>query len=78
MSSEEARHPDSANDDVDVEKALLQGMTYAEMQEQCEAPCEVNLTLPPCSAAIFRQVPSYESYDEQTDCFHCIKPASGC
>ena len=65
LSSEAACHPDWVYVAVDVEKAFLQSMTYAEMhQEVGEAPREVNFTLPPGSAAILRQVPGCEDFDE--------------
>ena len=38
----------------------------------------MNFTLPPGSAAILRQVPGYEDFDENLECFHCIKPGTGC
>ena len=79
LSSEAACHPDWVHVAVDVEKAFLQGMTYAEMhQEVGEAPREVNFTLPPGTAAILRQVPGYEDFDETKECLHCIKPGTGC
>ena len=78
LSSEAARRPDWARVAVDVEKALLQGMTYAEMQEKGEAPREVNFALPPGNAAILRQVPGYESSDERAECLRCIQPGTGC
>ena len=84
LSSEAACHPPGNGDDdwvyvaVDVEKAFLQGMTYEEMHEQGEPAREVNFTLPPGSAAILRQVPGYETFNEHTECLHCIKPGTGC
>ena len=79
LSSEAACRPKWVYVAVDVEKAFLQGMTYEEMhQEVGEAPREVNFTLPPGSAAILRQVPGYEDFDETRECLHCIKPGTGC
>eukprot|EP00959_Pyramimonas_sp_CCMP1952_P429992 9005842-Pyramimonas_sp.AAC.1 len=50
--SEAARRPDRVYVAVDVETALLQAMTDAEMQEQGGAPRKVEFTLPPSSAAV--------------------------
>ena len=78
LSSEAACRPDWVYVAADVPTAFLQGMTYEEMHELTgEAPREVNFTLPPGSAAIFRQVPGYETFDENTECLHCIKPGTG-
>ena len=66
VSSEVARRPNWVYAAVDVAKAFLQGMAYAEMHELTgEAPWEVNFPLPPGSAAILHQVPSYETFDER-------------
>ena len=79
LSSEAACHPDWVYVAVDVEKAFLQGMTYEEMHKEVgEARREVNFTLPPGSAAVLRQVPGYEDFDETLECLHCIKPGTGC
>ena len=79
VSSEVACRPDWVYVAVDVVKAFLRGMTNAAMHELTgEAPREVNFTLPPGSAAILRQVPGYETFDERTECLHCIKPGTGC
>ena len=79
LSSEAACRPDWVYVAADVPTAFLQGMTYEEMHELTgEAPREVNFTLPPGSAAILRQVPGYETFDENTECLHCIKPGTGC
>eukprot|EP00959_Pyramimonas_sp_CCMP1952_P226712 4740323-Pyramimonas_sp.AAC.1 len=53
-------------------------MTDAEMQEQGGAPREVNFTLPSGSAAILRQVPGYEFFDERTECLCCIEAGARC
>eukprot|EP00959_Pyramimonas_sp_CCMP1952_P225309 4711961-Pyramimonas_sp.AAC.1 len=76
--SEASRRPDRVHVAADVEKALLRGTIYAEMQGQGEAPRQANLTLPPISAAILRHAPVYDSFDERTECLRCIKPGTGC
>ena len=37
----------------------------------------MNFSLPPGCAAILRQVPGYEGFDEKTECLRRIKPGTG-
>eukprot|EP00959_Pyramimonas_sp_CCMP1952_P224817 4700954-Pyramimonas_sp.AAC.1 len=66
LSSGATCRPDWVYVAVDVGKAFLQGVTYEEMQEQGEAPRDVNFTLHAGSAAVLRKVPGYEDFDETT------------
>ena len=84
LSSEAACHaPGDGDDDwvyvaVEMEKAFIQGMTCEEMREQGEPVREANFALPPGSAAILRQVPGCETFNEHAECLRCIKPGTGC
>ena len=79
IASETACHPDWIYVAVDINKAFLQGMTYKELGEATGEPERiVNFTLPPGSAAILRQLPGFEDFDEYTEVLGCVKPGTGC
>ena len=76
--SETACHEDWDLVTVDIEKAFLQGLTYKEIQEQTGEPERfVFFSLPPGSAAVLRQIPGFENFDERYECLRCIKPGTG-
>ena len=63
---------------VDVAKAFPQRMTYKELQEATGEPERfVHFVLPTGSAAVLRQIPGYENYDERYECLRCVKPGTG-
>ena len=64
---------------VDINKAFLQGLTYAELcQLTGEDMREVQFTLPPESAELLRRLPGYESFDQRIEVLKCLKPGTGC
>ena len=66
VASEAACHPGWIIATIDVEKAFLQGMTYAEIQATTgEAGRFVYFTLPLGSAELLRQFPGCEDFDER-------------
>ena len=63
---------------IDVEKAILHGMTFAEIEAATGEPQRhSHFSLPPGSAAVLRQIPGFETFDERTECLRSIKPGTG-
>ena len=59
---------------VDINKAFLQGLTYAELcQLTGEDMREVQFTLPPESAELLRRLPGYESFDQRIEVLKVLK-----
>ena len=78
VSSEAACHPDWIFVTIDIEKAFLQGLTYKEIQAETGEPeRHVLFSLPKGSAAVLRQIPGFEDFDERYECLRCIKPGTG-
>eukprot|EP00435_Cladocopium_sp_Y103_P042058 s696_g11.t1 len=64
---------------LDINKAFLQGMTYADLSRVTgQDERVVHFTLPTGSAQILRMLPGYESYDERYHVLRCLKPGTGC
>ena len=63
---------------LDVDKALLKGLTYRELADATgEQERTVCFTLPPGSAAVLRTLPGFEDYDESKHCLRCLKSGTG-
>ncbi len=63
---------------VDVEKAFLQGMTHEEIEASTgEVQRRAFFDLPPGSAAVLRQIPGYEDFDERYECLMSLKHGTG-
>ena len=63
---------------IDVEKAFLQGLTFAEIQQTTGEPERyVHFTLPKGYAHLIQSIPGFEGYDERYDCLCCLKPGTG-
>ena len=78
LASQSACNPDWIIASLDIEKAFLQGFTYAELAEATGEPERiVCFKLPPGSAQILRKFPGFASYDETLHCLQCIKPGTG-
>ena len=78
LASEAAAHPEWILASLDIDKAFLKGLTYKELAEATGEPERmVYFTLPPGSAAILRQFPGYEDFDEAIHCLRCVKPGTG-
>ena len=64
---------------IDVKKAFLKGITYAELAATTNEPSrEVNFELKPDAVAILRKFPGYADYDPNTEVLHMLKPGTGC
>ena len=64
---------------VDVKKAFLKGITYAELAELTNEPArEVNFELGADAARILRQCKGYHDFDPLTEVLHMNKPGTGC
>ena len=64
---------------IDVRKAFLKGITYAELAATTNEPArEVNFELSPDAAAILRQCPGFEDFDPAQEVLNCPKPGTGC
>ena len=76
--SETACRPDWIIVTIDVEKAFLQGVTYQEMQQLTGQPERfVYFSLPKGAAAVLRQLPGFEDFDERLECLRAMKPGTG-
>ena len=77
--SEAATRPSWSFLSLDINKAFLQGVTYAEMSAATgEAKRVVHFTLPPGAAVFLRMLPGFQTYDERYHVLRCIKPGTGC
>ena len=64
---------------IDVKKAFLKGITYAELAATTNEPArEVNFELSPDAVAILRQCPGFENFDPTREVLHNTKPGTGC
>ena len=64
---------------LDINKAVLQGVTYKEMAAATgEKERVVHFTLPPGAAVFLRMSPGFESYNERFHVLKCVKPGTGC
>ena len=64
---------------IDVRKAFLKGITYAELAATTNEPArEVNFELKPESVAILRRFLGYEDFDMNSEVLHMTKPGTGC
>ena len=78
LASESACHPEWIIASLDIDKAFLKGFTYKELAEATgEKERCVCFKLPPGSASILRQFPSFQDYDESKHCLQCSKPGTG-
>ena len=78
LASEAACHDDYEIASLDVDTAFLKGFTYRELAEATgEEERIVCFTLPPGSAALLRQIPGFEHFDETKHCLQCTKPGTG-
>ena len=73
-----ACHDDFIFITVDVEKAFLQGMTHEEIEASTgEVQRRAFFDLSPGSAAVLRQIPGYEDFDERYECLMSLKHGTG-
>eukprot|EP00959_Pyramimonas_sp_CCMP1952_P096891 2025249-Pyramimonas_sp.AAC.1 len=62
---------------MDIDKALLKGLTYEELAHATgEETRMVCFALPPGSAQVLRTLPGFSSYDESRRCLRCLKPGT--
>ena len=78
LASEAACHENWIIASLDIDTAFLKGFTYKELAEATgEKERTVCFQLPPGSAAVLRQFPGFEDYDETKHCLGCDKPGTG-
>ena len=79
LCSEVACHPEWKFIAVDVAKAFLQGMSYAEIHELTgEEEHEVHFDLPAHAYVHLRSIPEFENFDPHRETLKCLKPGTGC
>ena len=64
---------------IDVKKAFLKGISYAELARTTGAPLrEVCFELSPEVVTLLRQFPGYKDFDPRTEVLAMTKPGTGC
>jgi hypothetical protein len=64
---------------IDVKKAFLKGITYAELAATTKEPArEVNFELTHEVVAVLRTIPGFENFSANDEVLHCTKPGTGC
>eukprot|EP00971_Amphidinium_carterae_P039991 785004-Amphidinium_carterae.4 len=76
--SESMMHDDWQLAGVDIRKAFLQGVTYAELAKETSSPMkEVNFEVPPGTVGILRTIEGYHDYDPKLEVLGLLKPGTG-